>query len=330
MIDPAVTGLIAVDVQADFLPGGALGVPGADAVVAPICELASHVGVVVASRDFHPPGHCSFIFKGGPWPPHCVIGSPGAALHPDIDAIAHAIVSKGTDPAQEQYSGFDGTGLGALLRARGVQRVIIGGLATDYCVRATALAACGEGFATTIVLDAVRAVDVHPGDGDRALEDVRAAGGRVCSLAEILGEPPLDSAAGHRILPHTADLILEAWARDRNSCIEQAVLALVESFVDSHDVAPSASSTRHMPAAEDAERLVAVLEEAIYIVDTRGAVPVRATITDEPDGGLRAVFGLVPLGQVEVIGPAPKGIARHGLLFSPGGGEWRCHVVVDV
>jgi nicotinamidase-related amidase len=84
-------------------------------------------------------------------------------------------VSKGIDPALEQYSGFDGTGLGALLRARGLQRVIIGGIATDYCVRATALAACGEGFATTVVLDAVRAADI------------RAAGGRVCSQAEILG-----------------------------------------------------------------------------------------------------------------------------------------------
>ena len=118
MIDPAGTALIAVDVQADFLPGGALGVPGSDAVVAPIRALASQVGVVVATRDFHPPGHCSFIVQGGPWPPHCVIGSPGAALHPDIDAVAHVIVSKGDDPALEQYSGFDGTGLGALLRAR--------------------------------------------------------------------------------------------------------------------------------------------------------------------------------------------------------------------
>jgi nicotinamidase-related amidase len=190
MIDPAGTALIAVDVQADFLPGGALGVPGGNAVVAPIRELASHVGMVVATRDFHPPGHCSFAQQGGPWPPHCVIATPGASLHPDIDAIAHVIVSKGTDPAREQYSGFDGTGLGDLLRARGVRRVIIGGLATDYCVRATALAACGEGFSTAVVLDAVRAVDLHSGDGDRALNEIRSAGGDVCTEAEILGTPP--------------------------------------------------------------------------------------------------------------------------------------------
>jgi nicotinamidase/pyrazinamidase len=124
MIAPAGTALIAVDVQFDFLPGGALGVPGADVVVAPIRELATYVGVVVATRDFHPPSHCSFTAQGGPWPPHCVIATPGAALHPDIDAIAHAIVSKGTAPSLEQYSGFDGTGLAALLQARGVRQVI--------------------------------------------------------------------------------------------------------------------------------------------------------------------------------------------------------------
>jgi nicotinamidase/pyrazinamidase len=191
VIDPADTALIAVDVQRDFLPGGALGVTGGDAVVAPIRELAAHAGLVVATRDFHPPGHCSFAAQGGPWPPHCVIGTSGAALHPDIDAIAQLIVSKGTDPAVEQYSGFDGTGLGDLLRARGVRRVVIGGLATDYCVRATALAACGERFATTVVRDAVRAVDRQPGDGERALNEIRAAGGHVSTRAEILGAMPV-------------------------------------------------------------------------------------------------------------------------------------------
>jgi nicotinamidase-related amidase len=191
MIDPAATALVAVDVQRDFLPGGALGVTGGDAVVAPIRELASHVSLLVATRDFHPPDHCSFAAEGGPWPPHCVIGTAGAALHPDVDAIAHVIVSKGADQAVEQYSGFDGTGLGALLRARGVHRVIIGGLATDYCVRATALAACVEGFATIVVLDAVRAVDLKPGDGERALDEIRGAGGHVCTAAEIMPTLPL-------------------------------------------------------------------------------------------------------------------------------------------
>jgi nicotinamidase/pyrazinamidase len=190
MIDQAATALIAVDVQLDFLPGGALGVPGADVVVAPIRALATCVGVVVATRDFHPPNHCSFTAQGGPWPPHCVIATPGAALHPDIDALAHVIVSKGTAPSLEQYSGFDGTGLAALLQARGVRQVIVAGIATDYCVRATALAARGEGFATIVALDAVRTVDLHPGDGARALDDIRSAGGRVCTQAEVVAGAP--------------------------------------------------------------------------------------------------------------------------------------------
>jgi nicotinamidase/pyrazinamidase len=184
--DPAQLALIAVDVQCDFLPGGALGVAGGDAIIPPIRDLAAHADVVVATRDFHPRSHCSFADQGGPWPSHCVIGTPGAALHPDIDALAQFIVSKGMNPTVEQYSGFDGTGLGELLRARGVGHAVIVGLATDYCVRATALAARGHGFITTVVLDAVRAVDLRPGDGDRALEEIRAAGGRVETRAEVL------------------------------------------------------------------------------------------------------------------------------------------------
>ncbi len=190
MTDLAGAALIAVDVQYDFLPGGPLGVPEADLVVAPIRELATHVKVVVATRDFHPPRHCSFIAQGGPWPPHCIIATPGAALHPDIDAVAHVIVSKGTDPSLEQYSGFDGTGLAGLLRTRGVRHVIIAGIATDYCVRATALAARAEGFATIVVVDAVRAVDLHPGDGDLALADIQSAGGHLYTQRQILGSPP--------------------------------------------------------------------------------------------------------------------------------------------
>lgn len=109
------------------------------------------------------------------------------------------------------------------------------------------------------------------------------------------GEPPLDPQVGHRIMPHTADLILEAWAPDRNRCMEQMVRALVESFIDTHGVAQSASTTSRLAAADDADALVALLDEVIYLVDTTGGVPVEATVTDEPDGGLTAVFGLVPL-----------------------------------
>lgn len=171
----AETALIATDVQRDFLPGGALGVRDGDAVVAPILAKVADAGLVVATRDFHPANHCSFHERGGPWPPHCVIGTPGAAIHPSIDAVAQLIISKGTDPEREQYSAFD-AGLGAMLQARGIRRLVIGGLATDYCVRSTALAARGAGFEVEVVAEACRAVDVQPGDGDRALDELRAAG----------------------------------------------------------------------------------------------------------------------------------------------------------
>ena len=183
--------LLAVDVQHDFLPGGSLAVPYGFAVVGPLLQLATHAGVVVATRDFHPADHCSFSAQGGPWPAHCVIGTEGARIHPDIDAIADIVVSKGTDPAVEAYSGFDGTGLDAMLRALGVERVLVGGLATDYCVRATVLAARDAGLDTTVVRDAVRAVDVHDGDGGRAIEEMRAAGCGIATLADFTKAAPV-------------------------------------------------------------------------------------------------------------------------------------------
>jgi nicotinamidase-related amidase len=170
------TAMIAVDVQDDFLPGGALAVRDGDEVIAPLVALARTADLVVATRDFHPAAHCSFAAQGGPWPPHCVIGTAGALITPAIDAIAELIVSKGMDPNVEAYSGFDGTGLACILHGLGIVSVLIGGLATDYCVRATALAAQRAGFVTTVVTDAIRPVDVKPGDGERALEAMREAG----------------------------------------------------------------------------------------------------------------------------------------------------------
>ena len=170
------TALIAVDVQGDFLPGGSLGVGDGFAVVEPLLRAAGGVDMVVATRDWHPPDHVSFAARGGPWPVHCVAGTPGAALHPRIDRVADVVVSKGSNSEVEAYSGFDGTPLAALLSGSGVGRVVVGGLATDYCVRATVLHALGEGFEVVVLRDAVRAVDVQAGDGDRALEEMRAAG----------------------------------------------------------------------------------------------------------------------------------------------------------
>jgi nicotinamidase-related amidase len=186
--------LIAVDVQHDFLPGGSLAVAEGFDVIAPLKNLASHVDLVVATRDFHPRDHCSFTLRGGSWPEHCVIGSHGAQLHPEIDAIAQLLVSKGMQRDREAYSGFDDTELAAMLRARGVTHVIIGGLATDYCVRATALAASSAGFETTVVEEAVRAVDVQPGDGERAVDEMRAHSVSVAPLQRVVAGSPVSAA----------------------------------------------------------------------------------------------------------------------------------------
>src|SRR3954447_10098809 len=174
--------LLIVDFQNDFTPGGALAVPDGDAIAERLNELAGsgRYDLVVATRDWHPPDHGSFEAGGGTWPEHCVAGTPGSELHAALDtAHVHVIVDKGRDPGTEGYSGFDGTDLAELLRERGIDRVTVAGLATDYCVRATALDALREGFAVTLDTAASRGIDVEPGDVDRALDEVRTAGGEV-------------------------------------------------------------------------------------------------------------------------------------------------------
>jgi nicotinamidase/pyrazinamidase len=176
--------LVVVDVQNDFTPGGALGVPDGDEVIRRINELmaSGRFDLVLATRDWHPPDHGSFATNDppGPWPVHCVQGTPGAELHAALDRERiDRIVDKGQDPATEGYSGFDATGLAGILRERGVDAVTVVGLATDYCVKNTALDALREGFAVTVDSAAARPVDVQPGDGDRALAEIRAAGGSV-------------------------------------------------------------------------------------------------------------------------------------------------------
>ena len=172
--------LVVVDYQNDFAsPGGALSVSGGDAIAGRINELmrSGDYDLVVATRDWHPPDHGSFTDQGGIWPVHCVQGTDGAQLHPELDAGAvDEIVDKGQDRATEGYSGFDGTRLAELLRERGIDQVTVVGLATDYCVKHTALEALQEGFAVTVDTTAVRGVDVEPGDSDRALAELRAAG----------------------------------------------------------------------------------------------------------------------------------------------------------
>ena len=175
--------LIVVDVQNDFCPGGALAVPHGDAVIEPLNWLMRQHDLVVATRDWHPPDHSSFAEQGGPWPVHCVQDTHGAQLRSDLDRDAiDAVIDKGQDRETEGYSGFEGTDLERILRERGVERVHVGGLALDYCVKNTALDALRKGFPVTVHLGATRAVNVEEGDGGRAVEEMRAAG------AEIEGE----------------------------------------------------------------------------------------------------------------------------------------------
>jgi len=181
--------LIIVDVQNDFLPGGALAVPRGDEVIAPlnVCAAAFAAGhlPVFATRDWHPDRHCSFREQGGPWPPHCIAGTPGAEFPPGLRLPSGArVVSKATRPETDAYSGFQGTELAGQLRDAGVRRVVIGGLATDYCVRATALDALAAGFAVVVLADAVRAVEVQPGDGKRALAELSARGAGIVSTRD--------------------------------------------------------------------------------------------------------------------------------------------------
>lgn len=178
--------LIVVDVQNDFCPGGSLAVAHGDEVVAPLNKLIEEFlergEPVFKTRDWHPPQTKHFIAYGGTWPVHCVQQTTGAAFHPDLlDDLHIRVISKGLGD-EDCYSGFDGTDLGLQLRRLGVEEVWVGGLATDYCVKNTVLDALKEGFQVKALKDAMRPVELQPGDGERAIEEMRAAG------AEIVGQ----------------------------------------------------------------------------------------------------------------------------------------------
>lgn len=178
--------LLIIDVQNDFCPGGALPVPDGDRVVVPLNRLAERFELVIATRDWHPPDHRSFT---GAWPVHCVQGTDGAQLHPQLRIdLVDLVVDKGTDRATDGYSAFEHTGLAALLRDHGVERIVVGGLATDYCVKQSVLDGLLEGFAVTVVEDAVRGVDVRPGDAEQALAAMAEAGAKLAQSTEILAE----------------------------------------------------------------------------------------------------------------------------------------------
>jgi nicotinamidase/pyrazinamidase len=175
--------LIVVDVQNDFCPGGALAVARGDEVVAPlnrlIREFLERGDMVVKSRDWHPRKTKHFAEFGGTWPVHCVQYTHGAEFHHDlVDDPRIIVVSKGMGD-EDSYSAFDGTDLAGVLRQQGVEEVWVGGLATDYCVKNTVLDAAREGFKVKALTEAMRAVEVKPGDAERAVEEMRRAGAEV-------------------------------------------------------------------------------------------------------------------------------------------------------
>ena len=175
--------LIIVDYQNDFAhPQGALSVQGGEEIAERINELARSGGyeLVVATRDWHPPDHSSFEEQGGIWPVHCVQGSEGAQLHPALEQSEVDIVfDKGTNQATDGYSAFETDELGEILRDREIDNITVVGLATDVCVKNTALEGLKEGFAVRVDSRAVRGVDLEPGDSERALDELRAAGAQI-------------------------------------------------------------------------------------------------------------------------------------------------------
>ena len=194
--DPA-TALVVVDVQVDFAePTGALSVDGGADVVpvvnAEVAAARSAGGFAAYTADWHPPRTPHFVTDGGIWPVHCVMGTRGAEFHPGL-VVDGPVVRKGAN-GEDGYSGFTmrdptsgetiPTELEDLLRERSVRRVVVAGLATDYCVKATALDAARLGFETSVLVDAIRAVDLEPGDGDRAIDEMRSAGVTIVGPAD--------------------------------------------------------------------------------------------------------------------------------------------------
>jgi nicotinamidase/pyrazinamidase len=182
-------GLLLVDPQNDFCPGGSLAVADGDAVMPVLnawATVAERAGVpIFVSRDWHPPTTTHFKDHGGRWPPHCVMNTHGAEFHPDLRLPDTAvIVSKGMGETEDAYSAFEArdasnTLLPELLRQRGVHHLYVVGLATDYCVKDSALDGLGQGFRITVVPDGIRAVNVQPTDGEQALAEMRASGVQV-------------------------------------------------------------------------------------------------------------------------------------------------------
>jgi len=179
--------LIIVDVQKDFCPGGALPVPEGDKIIPNLNKYVEifrkNGGKIYVTRDWHPENHISFKEHGGLWPKHCVQGTEGAEFHPNLKLPEDAvIISKGTDPLREAYSGFEGTDLKKKLKQEGIVRVFVGGLATEYCVKNTVLDAIKFGFETVLLMDAIKGIDLKPSDSRKAIDEMVKKGVKTVKL----------------------------------------------------------------------------------------------------------------------------------------------------
>jgi len=182
--------LIVMDMQMDFLPGGSLAVPGGDSIIPALNEciqlFAGRDELVVFSRDWHPQGHSSFVTHGGTWPVHCVQGTAGAEIDPRLMFPSTCVlVSKATSVDKEAYSAFEDTDLSRLFKALGIGSCFVGGVATDYCVKSTVLDAARNRFDVFLLTDAIKGVDINPGDSARAVTEMREVGAILLSSGDL-------------------------------------------------------------------------------------------------------------------------------------------------
>ncbi len=187
------TALVVVDVQRDFCPGGALAIKDGDKVVPLLNKYIENFTTahapILFTRDWHPPDHSSFKDQGGPWPKHCVQNTAGAEFQPDLNIPARAEIVSKADKKDEAYSFFKGTDLGDKLHQRGIKRLMVGGLATDYCIKETVLDGLKQGFEVFHLDDASRGVNVNPDDSERALKEMVARGAKRITLHDLTAEP---------------------------------------------------------------------------------------------------------------------------------------------
>lgn len=188
MINPEKDALVIIDPQVCFMPGGVLAVPQGNEIFSVINPLTHRFRVVAASADWHPPNHVSFKERGGPWPPHCVQAREDADFAPELDqSNLSMVVRKGYNPEKEQYTAFDEVSrFGDMLKARGISRIFVGGVATDYCVHDSVIGALKEGLDVYVLLDAIKGIDMHPGDIEHALEDMKEHGAKLITSKDIV------------------------------------------------------------------------------------------------------------------------------------------------